>query len=320
MSYLSRLPSAAAGVSLWILGMAVAADEPPPEAPAAESREYVRVVRGEDQKPVALQTAIVRFAKPRSGAKSGDTANPGDAATIDLIGAIHVADKSYFDELNRRFRDYDAVLYELVAPEEANVPQPGRGSGSFVGGMQVGMTQLLDLEFQLDWINYRRQNMVHADMSPTEFSAKMKERNESFTGMFFRMMGRAMAEQAERPTATNDWQMLAAMFAPDRPHRLKLIMAEQFADVESQIGMIEGPDGSTIISERNKKALAVLRRELAAGKQRVAIFYGAGHLPDLCTRLEKEFGYQPVKTTWLNAWSLAPKPAPEVSKQERGNG
>jgi hypothetical protein len=85
---------------------------------------------------------------------------------------------------------------------------------------------------------------------------------------------------------------------------MKLIMAEQFADLGDQLDLFDGPDGSTIVTERNSKALEVLRRELAAGKKRLAIFYGAGHLADFQKRLEEEFGMKHVGTDWVAAWSL----------------
>ena len=230
----------------------------------------MRLSQGEDKKPLALQTAIVSFTA------AGDQHR---GVQVDLIGAIHIGDKAYYEELNRRFRGYEAVLYELVAREEANVPQPGQSPGSFVGGMQVGMKSLLALEYQLDCINYARKNLVHADMSPEEFEATMKSRKESFAGMFFRMLGRAMAEQADDPFGTGDFQLMTAMFAKDRSYRLKLVMAKQFANMEGEIGMFDGPEGSTIITERNKKAFEVLRREIPKAARRLRSSTGRGICP-----------------------------------------
>lgn len=270
-----------------------------------EANKFVRISQDEDKQPVALQTAIVSF-RSTSPETSG--------VQVDLIGAIHIADKAYYEELNRRFRDYDAVLYELVAREEANVPQPGQSPGSFVGGMQVGMKSLLELEYQLDGIDYSSKNMVHADMSPEEFAATMKRRNESFAGMFFRMLGRSMAEQAEDPFGSGDLQIMAALFAKDRAPRLKLAMARQFANLEGEMSLFDGPGGSTIITERNKKAFEVLSRELERGRKRVAVFYGAGHLPDMQRRLEQEFQLQRTGTEWVSAWALTP---PKTSASSR---
>ena len=303
-----RFPLFAVLLTLMAGSWAIAA-APEPDAKkdvGKDANRYVRLSQGDDKKPLALQTAIVSF----TGA--GDRHR---GVQVDLIGAIHIGDKTYYEELNRRFRGYEAVLYELVAREEANVPQPGQSPGSVVGGMQVGMKSLLGLEYQLDCIDYARRNLVHADMSPEEFAAAMKSRNESFAGMFFRMLGRAMAEQADDPFGTGDFQLMAALFAEDRAQRLKLVMAKQFANMEGEIGMFDGPEGSAIITERNKKAFEVLRREIAKGRKRIAVFYGAGHLPDMQRRLEQDFGMQPSGTDWVTAWSLAPpgdsSPPPE---------
>ena len=310
-----RFPLLTALLSL-MAGSWAGASPPEPDAKKDSSKDankYVRLSQDEDKKPLALQTVIVSFTA------AGDQQR---GVQVDLIGAIHIGDKAYYEELNRRFRGYDAVLYELVAREEANVPQPGQSSGSFVGGMQVGMKSLLGLEYQLDCIDYARKNLVHADMSPEEFEATMKSRKESFAGMFFRMLGRAMAEQADDPFGTSDFQLMTAMFAKDRSYRLKLVMAKQFANMEGEISMFDGPDGSTIITERNKKAFEVLRREIAKGRKKVAVFYGAGHLPDMQRRLEQDFGMQQTGTDWVTAWSLAPardsapQPEPKPEPQQ----
>lgn len=308
-----QLPVITALLALMSGGWVPAASSEPDTKPDAgaekqakkDAPKYVRLAEDDDKKPTALQTAIVRFA-------AAGEQNQG--VQVDLIGAIHIGDKAYYDELNRRFRKYEAVLYELVAREDANVPQPGQGTGSVVGGMQVGMKSLLGLEYQLDGIDYARKNLVHADMSPEEFAETMKSRNESFAGMFFRMLGRAMAEQANDPVGTSDFQLLAALFAKDRAQRLKLVMAKQFTDLEGEVSMFDGPEGSTIITERNKKAFEVLTREIAKGRKKLAVFYGAGHLPDMKRRLEQDFGMRETGTEWVTAWSLSPSSAASERK------
>jgi hypothetical protein len=51
-------------------------------------------------------------------------------------------------------------------------------------------------------------------------------------------------------------------------------------------------------------ALAVLRKQIAAGKRHLGVFYGAGHLPDMEKRLEKDFGLKRQSTLWLTAWDM----------------
>ena len=73
----------------------------------------------------------------------------------------------------------------------------------------------------------------------------MKKRNESFLGMFFRVMGAVLRRAGQGPLGSGDLQLLAALFAQDRAQRLKLVMAEQFAEVDGGLDMFDGPEGST---------------------------------------------------------------------------
>jgi hypothetical protein len=254
--------------------------------------EFLRVRRDKRDQPVSLDTSIVSFKSATSGLR------------VDLIGAVHVADQRYYEDLNRQFKEYDVVLYELVAPTGTRVPKGGGGSRHPVGRMQQAIKSMLDLSFQLDHIDYQRPNLVHADMSPEEFAKSMKDRNESFVELLFRMMGQAAAKQASQD-GPSDFDLLFALFSNQRALKLKRILATQFEDLETQMNIIEGPQGSTLISERNKKALAVLREQADSGKKRIAIFYGAGHMPDIARRLETDFGLKPYDQKWIAAWDMS---------------
>ena len=53
--------------------------------------------------------------------------------------------------------------------------------------------------------------------------------------------------------------------------------------------------------DRNAKAFSVLEDELAGDAKRVAVFYGAGHLPDMAQRLEDDFQMSERKTHgWMH--------------------
>ncbi len=67
---------------------------------------------------------------------------------------------------------------------------------------------------------------------------------------------------------------------------------------------LEGPNGSTLISGRNQKAVDVLREQIDAGKRKIAIFYGAAHMFDFENRLADQFKMKPVETRWFEAWNL----------------
>jgi len=154
--------------------------------------------------------------------------------------------------------------------------------------------------------------LVHADMSPDQFSAAMKDRGESMASMLFKMMGASMAMQSEMQAKGQggaEMEMLFALFDPNnRAIKLKRAMAVQFENMDNLSVMFGGPDGSTIIEGRNVAALEVLKKQIADGKQKIGIFYGGGHMPDLQKRLVKDFGMKFEKEEWLEAWSM-PEPA-----------
>ena len=307
-----RLPSLELCV-FWLLavgGLAIAQADEGAATPAAPQR-FIKIERDADDNPLALQTAIVRFesdAPERNG------------VAVDLIGAVHVGERGYYETLNKAFEDYDVVLYELVAPPGTRVPKGGKKSNHPVGALQNGLKDLLGLEHQLEYVDYQKENLVHADMSPDDFSKSMDARGESFWAMFFRMMGEGISKQAKYQSQGKsfDMDLLMALFDKDRAPRLKRIMAEQFEDLEATMSAFNGPDGSTIITERNKVALEGLRAQLANGKKHVAIFYGAGHLPDMAERLIKDFSFKRTGERWLTAWNLADrsKPAPAAKVAE----
>ncbi len=172
MVYRRLVPQAVFVVCLAVCAVGLA------EKPTAEKQKdpFLRLALDKSGTPMALESAIARYVPAKS---------KGAGLIVDLVGAIHVADKAYYDRLNRQFDNYDAVLYELVAPEGTKVSKAAAsGGGSPVSLMQNAMTGVLELEFQLKAIDYNRKNMVHADMSPEAFSRSMRLRGESVWTMF----------------------------------------------------------------------------------------------------------------------------------------
>jgi hypothetical protein len=257
--------------------------------------KFLRLQRNGQGQCQALQTSIVRF---------GLRDQAGQRVIVDLVSAIHVADRNYYDQLNYRFDSYDVLLYELVAPSGTVIPKGGPdGSHHPVNLLQRGMKAVLGLEFQLDAIDYTKRHFVHADLTPAEVAQKMRDRQESYLQLFFRMMGQAMAAESGDATRASDVRLLAALLASDRALELKRVMAEQFAELG---GSLPGLDDSTIIAERNKRALAVLKEQIGKGRKRIGIFYGAAHMREMERRLAREFDVERLDESWLTAWNLSP--------------
>ena len=170
-------------------------------------------------------------------------------------------------------------------------------------------------QFQLDAIDYKKKNFVHADMSPEQFAKSMEDRGESIWTMMAQMWGAGIAQQAGKNVSETD--LLFALFDKNRAIQLKRYMAGQMEDMEGAMGVMDGPKGSAILTERNKAALKVLGEEIIGGKKKLAIFYGAAHLADMQKRIHEAFGLEQVgKIEWLEAWNLRlpgqnGKPAPE---------
>lgn len=256
---------------------------------------YLRIQEDDQGKAQSLQTAIVRY--------RGTKGSPFEGQVVDLVGVVHIGERAYYRELNDRLSKYDVVLYELVAPDGTRIrPEDLQERRSILASMQSGMKDLLHLEYQLELVDYLAANFRHADMSPEEFFEDFERRGDSLLKMAARMMGAGLASQA---ATGGDAGLLLAIFSEDRPKRMKQAMARQLIDIESVSSGIDDANGeNTLIKGRNVKAFKILREELEAGKDTIAVFYGAGHLPDMAERLERDFQMQPVETTWLDAWDL----------------
>jgi hypothetical protein len=282
------------------------------EKASGDRHRYLRLVRDKRRVPTALETAVVHLV-PQDCGRNGPT--------VDLVAVVHVADKTYYQQLNRQLADYDAVLYEMVAPEGTRITKEGaRAGGNPISSLQRLMSQVMELQYQLEGIDYTRKNMVHADMSPALLARSMKDRGESTWTMLLRMMGYAMARESGDPAGGSNAQLLLALFDKNRALAIKRVMAEQFEDVEHSMSALEGADGgSALISERNKVALAVLRRQIDSGKQKLAVFYGGAHMPDFEKRLHDDFALVPLGRRWLVAWNLAPGGKAKAEGEGEGN-
>ncbi len=254
--------------------------------------EFLRVTK-EGKKLQSMQTAVVTYSDP----------NKPDSPKVTLIGAVHIAESEYYSRLNGLFKQYDALLFEMVMNPADGIPDPKERGVSPVSTIQVGMKDALGLTFQLDEVDYKAKNFVHADMTPDEFFKSMKRRNEGVMQILFRSLGAGIAMQSKGKSS--DVGMLMAAVGDDPQKGLRRAMAEQMVDMDGQMAALSGNDGkSTLITERNAKAFEVLDQQIRKGKKNLGIFYGAGHLKDMHQRLTEEYGLKPEKVEYLDAWSL----------------
>ena len=279
---------------------------------AQEPTKFLRFVE-EGRDGGRLETAVATYKN-------------ANGVTVHLVGAIHIADSGYYAALNKMFEGYDALLYEMVKPADMGAPTKRDAAAEEANGislvhiLQKGMKTFLDLDYQLDGIDYTKKNFVHADLTAEEFNRMEDERGESIFGLMMQQMIKEMMKGDNGVAEEMDpMQLLAALSSEDGARQLKLILAKQFQHMDEMVAGLEGPNGSVLVTERNKKALSVLKDTVAAGKKNIGIFYGAAHLKDMEKRLE-DMGYKRTGVEYRVAWDLSPKGAARGGNAAAGGG
>lgn len=269
---------------------------------------YLKLVRSGDGEPKKLQTGIARFTSP-----SGQV--------VDLVSVIHVGDKSYYERLNKHFKGYQSVLYEMVLDVPRSVEHQNeirellgrekkepkidtsKGGRDPVSRFQQKLAEILAMKHQMEVIDYSVDNFRHADLTLEEFEEAMAEKKASPLAMLKSLF---QADDEETPPEYKKilklpiLSILARGPKPQERHTIKVGLAAYFAQYRD-IG--KDVQGEVLIGLRNKKAIEVLEHRLGKGDKKVAIFYGAAHMPDFSTRLKK-MGFKAVSRNWISAWSL----------------
>jgi hypothetical protein len=288
---------------------------------AAEAPEFIRVE--ETETATHLQTAVVRFTKGE--------------ASVELVGAVHIADKKYYEALNQRFESYEALLFEGIggdkpaaapaaaaeveeapaeepaepeiaeeAPAEeapveeipaAKVPAKKEKLDGLHGAYESG-AKWLGLAYQMKVIDYRKANFVHADLSMAEFTALQKERGETLLGFVLKSGLKKTDKPVKEPSSL---KMLVSLVRGDKDG-LKRELVHTLGAGDDQVAALAGDN--VIIGDRNAKCLEVLDRQVLAGKKKLGIFYGAAHFPDMEKRLV-EGGWTKTGEEWMTAWEIA---------------
>jgi len=270
----------------------------PAAGESQSNSRFVRFIEGAEQWQGRLQTSIATYEN-----ESG--------VILSLVSAIHMADERYYDTLNDYFQSQDAVLYELVAEsdqrpafdETAAVP----GAGSPVSMMQRAMARFLNVSFQLEQIDYTQANFLHADLSPAQLNEIMQSKNENSFSMFISLaLAQSVSQTKSRPeSGLGSLAMLRAMMTPQRDSVAKYLLAKELSSAELSALSAELEAQLTILGDRNRAALRVLKASLKEPQVRqLSIFYGAAHMPGIERAIVSGFGFKKVDEQWLDAWII----------------
>jgi len=258
--------------------------------------DFLRV--DQDETATRLQTAVTRYEK--------------DGVTVELVGAVHIADQAYYDDLNKRFEAYDALLFEMVGGEhlvDGEFPEPAEGEGEgdpvleMIGNAYDLVSRFLKLTDQKSAIDYSKKNFVHADLTLDEFTKLQEARGESVLGFAF-AAGAQAAKDGQAPARQPNLNRMVTAFLAGNSNAIKMELIHSLGQGDDLNAAFAGE--SVIISDRNAKCLKVLGEQVARGRKKFGIFYGAAHYPEMEGRLVKE-GYRKTGQEWLTAWDV-PKP------------
>jgi len=297
--------------------------------------KFLRITKTEDKKIQSLDTAIVRYKgvyNPTAKEKEIDLVSEAEAKeeakkedkkeeaikkeskkqeiVIDLVGVIHIGDKSYYEKLNKQFKNYDVVLYEMVAPP--GTKPTGTRSDNPLAMFQKMIQNALGLEHQLEVIDYKKKNFVHADLSIGKMIEVAKKRGEdkyTFGLGIVRDLLLSMNKQKlqkQQKQAIPDIDPIALLMGSKKEgKKLKLVFAQT---LESKIDAGLGKTvENSLIGDRNAACIAELHKQIKGGKKKIAIFYGAAHMPDFERRLLVDFGLKKSGRAWVTAWKFEDK-------------
>ena len=234
------------------------------------------------------------------------------AVRVDLIAAVHFAERDYYESLNRRFTRYEVVLVEMIAPKGTTLAQIAGAAGKKPGKMsrvalletlQRGMGKALGLVNQLDAVDYSAGNMVLADMDAETLFERIRDNGElgELVGETFRGLWKENGEAPEdEETAESDLSLTEFLLSRDKRRLLKRVFAVEIARSQT-----EGKPlfEESLIRERNTVLLDKLRLQVEKGTKYLGVFYGATHIPDIQRRLE-EAGYRATAVEEITAWRL----------------
>jgi hypothetical protein len=293
-------------IPAWLFGSSLLADPPltekKPELKKTPAPRFLRLQRDEKKQPVALETSVVRYVPAMA---EGDL-------TVDLVAAVHIGDRDYYKKLNKQFQQYDVVLYELVAPPGTRIPKGGKRDLDPLGLLMQVVKSVLELELQTERIDYTKKNFVHADLSPSQMAEAVRKRGDDGLTLFLGITADMLRQQNLReannpknpPRNEEEIDIISLLLDPDGPVKLKRMLAQQFEDLQSPTSGLGQTLSTILVADRNEAALKVFQKELAKGKKKIAIFYGAAHMPDFDKRLRADFGLKPKSEQWLTAWDL----------------
>lgn len=264
----------------------------------------------------------------------------GAGPRIRLVGAVHVASRAFYTDVQAVLDQADCVLFEGVSesPDDFKRDPAARKKDH----LYTKIADALGLITQFEGVDYRRDHFVNADLSPRQMLELLEA--DIAKGGETAAAARAAKEQFGALTKVMkgggggmSGMMINLMLGVvERSPRMRatLLLTLASVDPESEPGMGMGGKGGArlgqlILEDRNAAVIEAIRGQVGElGVDRtVAAFYGAAHLRGLEDALIRRLGYVPAETRWLTAFEvdaaaagLSDKEVEEIGRSVRAKG
>ncbi len=202
--------------------------------------------------------------------------------------------------------------------------------GAMQGGgdddnLQAQLADALGLTYQLEGIDYGKADWVVSDMALDEVRRAVEARGGDFS-----MLEPDFASQGISRMLVKGILGLLGLADKISGGRVQVMVKAVLVAALTQEAVARGDMGDmpgldrglmdALIKDRNAVVIRDLQRVLAQTNPpaSVAIFYGAGHMADLESRLVGELGYAPDSTTWHRAIEVDLSMLPESMRDLDG--
>ncbi len=304
-----------AAAQFSIIGLRAA--ESPPATIQVES--FMRVTNAGPQQ-FELQVAVRKY-----------TSSIHSNSVVWLAAVSHIGETNYYQRLQNHLDAQQLVLFEGILPPGTTnysgkdlelAKTAARKTDADRSTLQTELADALGLVFQLDAVNYSRPHFRGSDLSVAEIQKLMRstskpkssttgkkaeqQENESFKQLIEMMQGNSWMGQLVR----TGLKLVGAN--PKFQAIVKLTFVETLGRLKGDITRMQGVPESmrqlltVLIHSRNQRVLEDLQKELRRENpaKNISVFYGAGHMDDLETRLRKDLSFRPVDQLWLPAFRV----------------
>ena len=185
-------------------------------------------------------------------------------------------------------------------------------------GIQVQLAEALGLKFQLASMDYTKPNWRNSDMSIDQVQQRLEESGASGDALFSLLDGSSLAGKFV------SIMLGFVKSSPQMAMTMKIMLIETLSNADEAIAaQASGGENmakvmKVIVHDRNDEVFKDLAKviETEDKVKTVAVFYGAGHLPDMEQRLEA-MGYTFDHDEWFDAMTLDLSKQPGAAAQAK---